>query len=70
MEKKKKNTKKDEEQKLPKVHKDLEGLDINVNTLGEVNTNFSIDKINEFLNKNVEDKKLVNRKDTDKKDKD
>ena len=65
---KKKDSKKEKkEEKLPKVHPDLAGLDINVNTLGEVNSNFSIDKNNEFLNKNVEDKKLANRKNTEKK---
>lgn len=63
-EKKKKEKNQD---KLPKVHPDLEGLDVNVNALGEVNSNFSIDKINEFLNKNMEDKKLTNRKDSEKK---
>ncbi|MFK7899681.1 MAG: hypothetical protein AB8B61_02870 [Cyclobacteriaceae bacterium] len=56
----KKSKKKVEEQK-PKVHEDLDGLDVGVNSFGEVQTSISIDKINEFLNKNVEDKKLSNR---------
>ncbi len=42
----------------PEVHKDLEGLDIKINEFGEIVTNFKVDKINEFLNENVEDKKL------------
>ena len=42
----------------PKFHPDLEGLEVKVNEFGEVKTNFSIDKINAFLNKNVDDKKL------------
>jgi len=42
----------------PEVHKDLEGLDIKINEFGEIITNFKVDKINEFLNENVEDKKL------------
>ena len=42
----------------PEVHKDLEGLDIRINEFGEIVTNYKIDKINEFLNENMEDKKL------------
>ncbi|WP_162054021.1 hypothetical protein [Pontibacter pamirensis] len=47
--------------KKSKVHKDLEGFEIKVNEHGEIISNYSIDKINEFLNQNVEDKKLVKR---------
>lgn len=55
------NKKKDTEK--PKVHKDLEGLDIRVNELGEIESNYDLDKVNEFLNKNVDDKKLRDRDD-------
>ncbi len=47
----------------PKVNPDLEGFDIKINTFGEIKSNYNIDKINRFLDKNVEDKKLVNRND-------
>lgn len=47
----------------PKVHKDLEGFKMSINSFGEISSSFSIDKINEFLNKNVEDKKLRDRDD-------
>lgn len=47
----------------PKVNKDLEGFEIKINTFGEINTTFDLDKINDFLNKNVDDKKLRDRKD-------
>ena len=47
----------------PKVHKDLKGFDIRINSFGEVISNIEIDKINNFLNDNVEDKKLTNRED-------
>ncbi|SIT89533.1 hypothetical protein [Pontibacter indicus] len=47
--------------KKTRVHKDLEGFEIKVNKQGEIISNYSIDQINEFLNKNVEDKKLVKR---------
>lgn len=55
-----KKSKKDEN---PKVHKDLEGFKMNINSFGEISSSFPIDKINEFLNKNVEDKKLKDRED-------
>jgi hypothetical protein len=57
-----KKTKKEE---TPKVHKDLEGFKMNINSFGEISSSFPIDKINEFLNKNVEDKKLKDREDID-----
>lgn len=47
----------------PSVHKDLEGLDLSVDSFGEIQSNMSVDKINKFLNKNVEDKKLKDRED-------
>lgn len=47
----------------PKVHKDLEGFDIQINSFGEISTSFDMDRINEFLNKNVDDKKLRDRED-------
>jgi len=47
----------------PEVHDELKGFDIKINSFGEMQTNFEIDKLNEFLNDNVEDKKLVNRND-------
>ncbi|WP_033316674.1 hypothetical protein [Pontibacter roseus] len=56
-----KNKKENKSSKKTRVHKDLEGFEIKVNQQGEITSNYSIDKINEFLNKNVEDKKLVKR---------
>jgi len=55
------NKKEDKSKKKSKVHKDLEGFEIKVNEHGEIISNYSIDKINEFLNKNVDDKKLLKR---------
>lgn len=55
--------KKKEEQ--PNVHKDLKDFDIKVNPFGELKSNLSIDRINEFLNKHVPDKRLTD-KDEDK----
>lgn len=47
----------------PKVHKDLEGFKMSINSFGEISSSFPIDRINEFLNQNVEDKKLKDRED-------
>ena len=57
--------KKSKKEENPKVHKDLDGFKMNINSFGEISSSFPIDKINEFLNKNVEDKKLKNREDID-----
>jgi len=61
----KKKNKENKEKKSPQVNPELEGFDIRVNKFGEITSNLSIDKINEFLNRNVEDKKLKDRDDLD-----
>lgn len=43
----------------PKVHDELKGFDININKFGELQSSIQVDKLNEFLNENVEDKKLM-----------
>lgn len=58
-------SKNDPSKKKPKVAKDLEGFEIKIDTFGEIKSNLQIDKINEFLNKNVDDKKLRDREDLD-----
>jgi hypothetical protein len=45
----------------PKVNPELEGFDISINSFGEIKSNYDLDKLNEFLNKNVDDKKLRDR---------
>ncbi len=47
----------------PKVNPELEGFDIRIDSFGEIKTNYDIEKINAFLNKNVDDKKLRDRDD-------
>jgi hypothetical protein len=44
-----------------RVHRDLDGLEVSINQFGELKTNMNIEKINEFLDKNVDDKKLEER---------
>ena len=52
----------------PKVNKELEGFDIEIDAFGEIKTNYDINKINEFLNREVDDKKLRHlKKDASKK---
>lgn len=64
----KKTDKPDKKQKTEK--KPSEGfnpgdkkLDITVNSFGEILQNYDIDAINQFLDENLEDKKIKNRKD-------
>ena len=42
----------------PVVHEELEGFDIKVNEFGQIQGNFNIEELNDFLDKNVTDKKL------------
>ena len=53
----------------PEVHKDLEGLDFTIDTFGEIKSSMKLDKLNEFLNDNLEDKKFVDKKEKKKKEK-
>ena len=48
------------EKKKPDVSKELEGLDVSINSLGEIQSTYDIDKLNKFLNTHVDDKKLHN----------
>ncbi|MFP4092027.1 MAG: hypothetical protein ACOC30_02030 [Marinilabilia sp.] len=50
----------------PKVNQELEGFDIKIDSFGEIKSTLDIDKINKFLNRNVDDKKLRDRDDLDK----
>jgi hypothetical protein len=58
-----KKSKKPAAQPKPRVHKDLQGLDISIDQFGEIKANMNIEKLNEFLDKNVDDKKLAERED-------
>jgi S-adenosylmethionine hydrolase len=55
----KKKSKKIEE---AQVNPELKGLDIHVNEFGEIISNISSDKLNDFLDRNVIDKKLEEKK--------
>lgn len=58
---------KKKDKKKPRVNPDLEGFDIKIDSFGEIKSTMDIDKINAFLNKNVTDKKLTDRKNIKKK---
>jgi len=60
--------KKSLEKKKPDVNEELEGLDVNINSLGEIQSTYDIDKINDFLDTHVDDKKLRNSDEIDEDD--
>ncbi|MCS6824298.1 MAG: hypothetical protein NZ529_08375 [Cytophagaceae bacterium] len=55
--------KKSNPRQKPKVNKQLDGFEISINSFGEIHTNYDIDKLNAFLNENIDDKKLRGRND-------
>ncbi|MEM6829969.1 MAG: hypothetical protein AAGA66_20230 [Bacteroidota bacterium] len=48
-----------------KVHKELDGFELSIDSFGEIKSNLPVEKLNEFLNENVKDKKLKDRDDLD-----
>ena len=57
--------KKKEDQDLPKVHDNLKGFKLDINEFGEIKSSFNVEKLNDFLNEEVDDKKLRDRTDLD-----
>lgn len=51
-------SKKNVKKQKPNVHEELEGFNIKINAFGQMETTIPVDKLNSFLNENVEDKKL------------
>ena len=47
----------------PQLHKELEGFEMSVNEFGEIKSTMDVEKINEFLNRHVDDKKFKERDD-------
>jgi len=56
---------KEQEGKKPKVNQELKGFNISINSFGEIISDYDLDKINGFLDRNVDDKKLRDREDTE-----
>jgi hypothetical protein len=63
----KKTDKISKKQGKPRVHKDLSGFEVSIDQFGELKSNLSIEKLNEFLDKNVDDKKLAERDESEEK---
>lgn len=47
----------------PRVHQELKGFEVSIDSFGELKSNLPIEKLNQFLDKNVDDKKLAERND-------
>jgi hypothetical protein len=58
--------KKSKKQEKPRVHNELKGFEVSIDTFGELKSNLPIEKLNSFLDENVDDKKLAEREDYDK----
>lgn len=53
--------KKTPKKRKPRVHTQLDGFEVSVDQFGELQSNMPIEKINQFLDDNVDDKKLEDR---------
>jgi hypothetical protein len=53
--------KKPSKKRKPRVHSELDGFEVSINQFGELQSNLPIEKINNFLDENVDDKKLGDR---------
>jgi len=54
---------KSKKQAKPRVHRELKGFEVSIDAFGELKSNLPIEKLNKFLNENVDDKKLAERED-------
>lgn len=55
----KKEIKVSKKQGKPRVHKELSGFEVSIDQFGELKSSMDIEKINKFLDANVDDKKLL-----------
>lgn len=49
-----------QEEERAQVNPELDGFEVKIDSFGEIKSNLDIEKINEFLNRNLYDKKLKN----------
>jgi hypothetical protein len=54
---------KSKKQGKPRVHEELRGFEVSIDSFGELKSNLPIEKLNKFLDENVDDKKLAERDD-------
>ena len=57
--------KKTQPARKPRVHKNLSGLEVSIDSFGEIKSSMNIEKINAFLDEHVDDKKLTEQKEHD-----
>lgn len=57
----KKDEQSSKKQSKPRVHSELRGFEVTINQFGELQSSMNIEKINDFLNRNVDDKKLLEK---------
>ena len=57
----KKETKHSKKKEKPRVHKELSGFEVSIDQFGELKSNMNIEKLNSFLDRNVDDKKLLEK---------
>jgi hypothetical protein len=55
--------------KTPKTPAKIDKFDMGINEFGELTTTINLDKINDFLNKNVGDKKLAEKEEKERAEK-
>ncbi|MFM6947886.1 MAG: hypothetical protein ACKOWQ_02630 [Aquirufa sp.] len=55
------------ESKAPKVHPELAGFELNIDSFGQITSNLDRDKINAFLDKEMPDDKKLRQKDDESK---
>lgn len=55
-------TAKKEGEEEPKLHPDLQGFNISLDPFGRVSTNMNLENVNAFLNENLKDRKLEEKK--------
>jgi len=54
-------TSKDKKRADGRVHEELKGLNLQINTFGEIQSSLAIERINQFLDKHLGDKKKLNQ---------
>ncbi len=57
----KKPNESDQPKEKPEIQKEVKGLELKINEFGEVVSNVPTEKLNEFLDDNLEDRKLKDR---------
>lgn len=63
MAKEKQGSSKSKKQGKPKVHDELRGFEVSIDSFGALKSNLPIEQLNKFLDENVDDKKLAERDD-------